>query len=399
MAKRSCHALLRTPLGFLPGVIFVLSLSASRVFGQPVEAHFTPVLLAVPSAPIPFTGSDGRTHLAYELQLTNFTSSAAVVKRVEILGDGQQLMTLDEQSVASRLQAFGLRTSNADMAPSTSALLFLHLALPAGAAHPKRLLHRVTAHFSAAPGGPRDFTVSGGAVSPSERRPVVIGPPLAGERYLSADSCCDSTRHVRAALPINGQLRLAQRYAVDWEQMDAENRIFAGPKEALHSYVIYGKEALAVANGTVVSAIDGLPEQVPGQFPVDIPIEQADGNSVVLNLGGGNFVLYAHLQPHSLRVKVGQQVTRGQVLGLVGNSGNSLAPHLHVHVMDGPSPLNSNGLPYHIDDFVVSGYSPGTAAFDEAEGTGMPLAITPVRPPLGVREALPMDQTEIRFPQ
>jgi hypothetical protein len=121
------------------------------------------------------------------------------------------------------------------MAPSTGALLFLHLTLPDGTAPPKRLTHRVTAHFADTPGGPRDFTVSGGDVAAFERKPVAVGPLLAGEGYIAADSCCDSTRHVRAALPINGHLRLAQRYAVDWEQLDRQRRIYAGPKEALRS--------------------------------------------------------------------------------------------------------------------------------------------------------------------
>jgi murein DD-endopeptidase MepM/ murein hydrolase activator NlpD len=271
------------------------------------------------------------------------------------------------------------------------------LTLPAGATPPKRLAHRVTALFAAAPGGPSDLTVTGGEAAPSKRRPVVIGAPLAGERYIAADSCCDSTRHVRAALPINGRIRLAQRYAVDWEQIDHQGRIYAGPKETLRSYAIYGKEALAVADARVVSTQDGLPEQIPGQFPTNIPIEQADGNAVVLDLGDGNYALFAHLQPGSLRVKAGDRVARGQVLGLVGNSGNSIAPHLHFHVMDGPSPLDANGLPYQIDAFTVSGHTPGTAAFDEAEANGTPLAITPLVPPLGVRNALPMDQALIRF--
>ena len=54
------------------------------------------------------------------------------------------------------------------------------------------------------------------------------------------------------------------------------------------------------------------------------------------------------LQPGSLRVKAGQRVRRGDVLGLLGNSGNSTGPHLHFQVMDGPSPLGAEGLPYVI---------------------------------------------------
>jgi murein DD-endopeptidase MepM/ murein hydrolase activator NlpD len=68
----------------------------------------------------------------------------------------------------------------------------------------------------------------------------------------------------------------------------------------------------------------------------------------VLDLGGGTYAFYAHLQPGSLRVKNGDRVTRGRVLGLLGNSGNSTEPHLHFHVSDGMSPLGSEGLPYTI---------------------------------------------------
>jgi murein DD-endopeptidase MepM/ murein hydrolase activator NlpD len=96
-------------------------------------------------------------------------------------------------------------------------------------------------------------------------------------------------------------------------------------------------------------------------------------------------------------VRAGDRVERGQVLGLVGNTGNSDAPHLHFHVMDGPSPLDSNGLPYAIDAFEVTGHAPSTAAFDTAEEKGTPLELTPVAPPKTVDKALPLDQSIVRF--
>ena len=65
--------------------------------------------------------------------------------------------------------------------------------------------------------------------------------------------------------------------------------------------------------------------------------------------------MWAHLQPGSVRVKVGDHVKRGQVLGLVGNSGNSSEPHLHFHVTDAASTLGAEGIPYAFPAFEVRG--------------------------------------------
>jgi murein DD-endopeptidase MepM/ murein hydrolase activator NlpD len=186
---------------------------------------------------------------------------------------------------------------------------------------------------------------------------------------------------------------------VDWEQLDSAGRIYHGPAADVNSYTIFGKEVFAVADAKVASVTDGLPEQTPGQYPTNIPIEQADGNSVVLDLGEGRYAVYAHMQPGKMRVHTGEIVKRGQVLGLVGNSGNSVAPHLHFHVVSTALPLAANGLPYEIERFRVTATSPGTAAFDEAEAKGTPLAITPISPERQVTNGLPLDQLIISFAQ
>lgn len=81
----------------------------------------------------------------------------------------------------------------------------------------------------------------------------------------------------------------------------------------------------------------------------------AGGNYVVVRIGKGQFAFYAHLATGTLRVRKGQQVKRGQVLGLLGNTGNTDGPHLHFHVMDSPSPLQSSGLPFVFRDFIGQG--------------------------------------------
>jgi hypothetical protein len=357
----------------------------------------TPILMTVQDAPVPFTGSDGRAHLVYELWVTNFSSGDVTIEKVDVLGDSAVLETLDAAAVARRLQPAGLRESVGTLQKSAQALLFLHVTLSEGARIPRSLSHRITAHVRAAPPGRETVTETGGSITIDRRSVVRVGPPIYGDHFISADSCCDASRHTRAALPVNGRVWVAQRFAVDWEQLDTQGRIYSGPREKLESYTIFGKDVIAVADAVVETVTDGYPEQTPGKYPTDIPVEAADGNSIILDLGQHCYALYAHLQPGSIKVKRGQKVSRGQVIALVGNSGNSVAPHLHFHIIDAPLSLAANGLPYEIENFRVTGKSPGTDAFDEAEAKGTPLAITPFSPPRLANGALPVDQLLISF--
>jgi hypothetical protein len=353
--------------------------------------------MAVHDAPVPFMGSDGRVHLVYELWVTNFSSSNVKVKGVEVLGDGKVLESLDGDAAAGRLQAAGVRESAGTLVKSSQALLFLNVTLGAGATVPRELSHRLALHASAAPSGLQEMSETGGVIGVNRANVVSIGPPLSGVGYISADSCCDATRHTRAAMPVNGRVWVAQRFAVDWEQVNAQGQIYSGPQEKLESYAIFGKPVLAVSDASVASVVDGQPEQTPGKYPTNISLGDADGNCVILDLGGGRFAIYAHLQPGSIKVRKGDRVKLGQVLGLVGDTGNSVVPHLHFQVMDRDSSLGSNGLPYEIREFQVTGKTGGTKAFDEAEEKGTPLAITPVSPAQEVKGAMPLDQLVISF--
>ncbi|MGA8305411.1 MAG: hypothetical protein WB723_07015 [Candidatus Acidiferrales bacterium] len=286
---RSCGLALTCWLGVACGV------AAQQ---QAVTETITPVLLEVRDAPVAFAGSDGKTHLVYELRMTNFSSGNATIEQVEVIGDaGAVLKTMDKGEIAGRLQMAGQRTSADVLAGSTEASLFIHATLADGSAVPAKLTHRVRVRAEAAPPGKQEFTETGGETAVDRGAVAVIGPPLRGARCVAADSCCDASRHTRAALPVNGRVWIAQRYAVDWEQLDDEGRIYHGPQADVKSYTIYRKEVLAVADATVPSTIEGLPSQMPGKMPENIAIEEADGNSVILDLGGGKYALYAYLDP------------------------------------------------------------------------------------------------------
>lgn len=356
----------------------------------------TPMVGQVLAAPRPVLGSDQRRHLVYEVQLNNVTASTLEVQAVEIIdASGKVVHKLDRDSIAKRLSIGARRgAESAELLFGQFGVLFLHVALGKDDALPRRLRHRIILRFLPA-NIEHALTI---AETPVNDAPtVVLGPPLVGKGFIAGDGCCDSIRHVRALLPLDGRFTLAQRFAIDWEQADAQNRLVNGDTKTLGNYTIFGKDVLAVADGTVVAARNDLPEQVPGALPRNLPLDQADGNFVVLDIGGA-YVLYAHMQPGSVTVAAGARVKRGDRLGKVGNTGNSQAPHLHLHVMDGPSPLLANGIPYVIDAFTLTAIDQaGTADFDKAEATGSPLTLTPVSPPQPMKGVLPLDLTVVEF--
>ncbi|MBU7028765.1 MAG: M23 family metallopeptidase [Theionarchaea archaeon] len=148
-----------------------------------------------------------------------------------------------------------------------------------------------------------------------------------------------------------------EEFAMDLVQLTDDFSFVPHPDSANEDYACYGKEVYAIADGEVVDCLDELPEN-PGGFNSRLPEEQWDalinqygwvagmaGNYVVLKHAGDEYSFYAHLIPHSLTVKEGDFVNLGQVIGLLGNSGNSDAPHLHFHLMDGPDILSARGLP------------------------------------------------------
>ena len=158
-------------------------------------------------------------------------------------------------------------------------------------------------------------------------------------------------------MPYQGRVHVPQRFAIDFVQLEAGGQTHHGDAGDNHNYRCYGSQALAVAAATVVDVRDGIPENTPDPEKRAVPmtLSTVTGNWVVLDLGHGRFAHYGHLQPGSVRVHKSDRVRPGQVLGLVGNSGNSTEPHLHFQISDGPTILTSEGLPYELLTFVRDG--------------------------------------------
>lgn len=339
-----------------------------------VDVALTPVIQSVMSPPRWYPGDDGRFHLQYELMLTNTIPLPLDVTAVEVLGDGRSIEVLSGDALEAAMSPLGSETGTTTKLPaSTVAIVWLDLSFDSRRQLPQQVSHRLTVDVGPGlPVGPT-ITDTGARAQVSQQQAVVIGAPLRGGRWVSAGGSAGP--HRRALQAVNGHLRLAQRFAVDFAALlDDQGRSRRGDPDQSSSYFNYGQPVLAVGAGTVVSAVDGLPDQIPNQN-VPIPLADAGGNEVILELDSGIYVGYGHLKPGSLRVEPGQRVRPGEVLGELGNSGNSTGPHLHLQLMTDPSFPDADGLPFVIDRFRLDGMVPSLDALLEADKAGTPMPI------------------------
>lgn len=334
----------------------VLLLAAPLGAAAPVD-HFTPLAAEVLAAPEPVLGSDGRQHLEYELILTNhsFPPATVTVRRLQALAGGKVVGSLAGARLAAVTKPFDALKAGRTLGPGVSAWVLIDLSFPRGAKLPRRLVHRIEI-AQQPPSEVISTTYLAAPTSVSKRRALVVAPPLSGPGWVIGNGCCSApTSHRGGVLAINGGLHNGERFAIDFFQLSPAGTVPVGPVERLSSWPYLGAEVRSATAGTVVGVLDRLPE---GPIDFDLPpIAAADagGNHVVVAIGDGRYAYYAHLQPGSVRVRVGDRVSPGQPLGLLGNSGNSNAPHLHFQLMDGPVPLAANGIPFRFSSFRAEG--------------------------------------------
>jgi hypothetical protein len=328
----------------------------------------TPLVTMPLAEPNPALGADDKIHLAYEFALMNMAPGVVTIEKIETLDAASDTVigTLEGDALAEMIKLNG-GGKGPGLRGGASGILFMDVTLAKQDAVPKSIKHRfeltvvrappqdASADADPSPQPPQDvsFVSDPLAVGPAA---VVVAPPLKGSRWVIGGGCCTPIGYHRSAtLPINGTLHVPERFAIDFVQLNDKDMLYTGDMHNVEDYEFFGDEIYAAADGTVVATADDLPEQIPGKLPEDATIQMAAGNHVVVDIGQGRFAFYAHMQPGSIKVKVGDKVKTGQVLGFLGNTGNTDTPHLHFHIMDGPSPLLSNGLPFLFNAFTGEG--------------------------------------------
>jgi len=377
-------------------------LSVPSVAADPA-VHQAQMEARIGSVPHIVRGSDGKDHLAYEMRITSFQSEQDPIRLVRVAifagAAARPLNVVEGSALQGLLAGSGREDDPKDgvrIPSGQSQTLFLWLTLPTGA-RPEFLRHQLT------------FRTEKGVVQRADdvraqvvaAAPIRIATPLRGGRWLAAEGPGNPySHHWGSMVAIDGRLTDPQRFAIDWFGLDEGDHPFrgAGSPRATRDedWIGYGYEVVAVADGVVVDARDGVANGTPlapQHVPDDLTNRTLYGNFVVLKIAPGTYAHYAHLKAGSLTVRSGQHVRRGEVIGRLGQTGAAGAPHLHFHVSDRPGFEQSEGLPFAFDSFAVRERGKRIEdMLDPTRSSAPPSAATPHR------LEMPLDGDVVTFP-
>jgi murein DD-endopeptidase MepM/ murein hydrolase activator NlpD len=327
--------------------------------------------------------------------MTNFGRSAAAIEQVDVLdGERRVLASWSGRQLWQRIQvvgqAAGPRAPADSVQPGMRAVAYLWVSLQPGASAPAVLIHRLTCAGENA--GRETITTS--ALPVASAGPT-LASPVQGGPWVAVRGPSNASGHRLSLVTLEGRTRVPQRFAVDWTLLGDDGLPFRGDRTVVTNWHGYDAPVHAVAAGAVALVRDGSPDRAAfGAEPPDtMDATAAPGNVVVVDIGHGRFATYAHLKAGSLGVSKGDRVVEGQLLGRIGNSGNSLGPHLHFHVSDDPEPLAGEGLPFALQRFELVGRTPSLPGLL----AGAPWKPNAEQPARTVSAEMPLENMVVRF--
>jgi hypothetical protein len=333
------------------------------------------------------TGTDGLKHVEYDLAITNVFTADVTLTSLEVREPkGRRLLTLEGDALAAVTTKFLDAAPTATVEPSQAVQTVVDVTLPRGAKVPARLTHIVSYEF--APDAPfyqliGSRQVHGPMLRVRGGKPIVVSPPLEGPGWIATNACCEPSSHRSFVLSANGSFVTPEVFAIDFIR-EVDGRVGEGDGAENSEWFGYGQPVVAAAGGRVVKVRNDMPDVPPGLGIADNPtldsVDDLGGNHVLIRMRDGVYALYGHMIPGSVRVKLGDQIKTGELLGSLGNTGNTSAPHLHFGLIDGRGLLSSDSLPFVIDRFTYGGQAELSASFPDVGITGTPRPVRKAHP-------------------
>ncbi len=328
------------------------------VVGSEIEYKLAPSILGkeIVEAQVDFVSPPFRANnefnVWYEISIVNSFKDSLTLNSIDVVNavDGAELIkSFDENYLRRNYIHLGRQSASGNLVigPGQKGVVALRMTFSEALEIPNIVFHRLRFGAVSRDGAIVELTFEVALIEIPAPNSISLGLPFRkGKWFYTAES------HKDTRLISQGSPSYAQRYAIDWAYLEDDGVFVKGDLEDNKSYPAYGQEILAVADGVVKEIKDGFPDNIPGQINIKITRETICGNYLVLDIGGGVNAVYAHFIPDSFKVEVGEKIEKGQLIGYLGNSGNSDGPHLHFHLETKSSvALGGEGIPYHFEKF------------------------------------------------
>ena len=340
-----------------------------------------PINVQLPASPVPVPMQDGRWLLSYHMFLSNWAYTPVTLKEFQVLDARSKAVVLryDERELSER-DSNGSRFPTVpagrsleagrerELEPGESAGIVAFAYFDSFDKIPPVLEHRLI--FAADPrillrresiqDSDRNFVVTCASVQVRNEAPLVVGAPLRDGPWVCANGLVPGSSHMNFVIR-DGQARLPQQFGFDFFKVDADGNVMPHPvpdEITNEMFYCYLADVIAVADGEVTALKTDVATNVPradGAVLSPITRENVAGNLIGIRIDGDLYAFYAHLEPGSIRVTLGQKVKKGDVIAKIGNTGNASGPHLHFHIGDSNSLNGSQGQPYVFERFELEG--------------------------------------------
>src|SRR5215470_13428149 len=362
--------------GLLFALFCPMTIVATNAQTDSLDIPSTALLVTPENEPRAVLGDDGYDHIEYNLLVTNVFNAPVTLSSVDVTDEsGNQLMRVEGQTLAAATQTVlgpgssGSSYTLSAIPESGSATVEIDLILPPNTA-PAHLSHRIP--YTIPDNDPfanvlgRDEVV-GPDIAVAAAPAMTVLPPLVGAGWVTLNGCCTpftalptlSNVHRDARLAASTRIGSPEIFAIDFLRVTG-GRLFKGNGTTNQQWFGFGATVYSVAAGEVVFTHDGMQEDIPFELPTTVHTPQEfGGNFVIVRIAPHVYAFYAHLKTGSVAVSVGQHVAAGAKIAQLGNTGNSIAPHLHFGLLDRPDPLTGYSLPFVFANYELTGLLTG----------------------------------------